>query len=102
MESTLIAIAPPVSLPVVVMACGPLTQCKLWPADGVAQTKVNPPGEIVSGVGWKKLLPTVIVLLWPPAEDGAPVSVHPPTRSRVPRSVLLVRLALQRICGKAW
>src|SRR5581483_8884360 len=44
---------------------GPESHVTLCPFDGVAHVKVTDPGGTVSGVGLKKLLPTVIVMLRP-------------------------------------
>jgi hypothetical protein len=57
---------------------GPLSQMRVCPAEGVAQVKFTPPAGIVSGVGEKKSLATVIVVLWPPLLETPPPVPPPP------------------------
>jgi len=49
---------------------GPDTQVTLCSLDGAAQLKVTVPGGMVSGVGLKELLRTLMVVTCPPAGGG--------------------------------
>jgi hypothetical protein len=56
---------------------GPESHVTLCPFDGVAHVNVTVPGGTVSGVGLKKLLPTVIVMLRPPPPGMLPPGPGP-------------------------
>jgi hypothetical protein len=51
---------------------GPLSHVRVCPFEGVFQEKVTVPAGTVLGVGLKKSLPTVMVVLCPPPPESPP------------------------------